>query len=132
MRGNELMHILKAQARGRVDADAGQFMPAITVNSFDLARQIAMHSDALFPGTDPMLEPDITAGRLVRLDFHIPAMTTQYGFVYLRNRTPSPAVTAFMTEMRAVEAALSAPGQSRSSRPVSLRKTSSRLAGRCR
>lgn len=108
LRGDQLLEVIRAKARGRVDPDTGDFMPAITVNSLDLARLIAMESDALFPGTASMIAPDVAAGRLVRLDFRIPVMATEYGFVYLRDRTLSPAARAFMVEMRAVEADLAA------------------------
>jgi DNA-binding transcriptional LysR family regulator len=98
--------VIRAKARGRIDPDTGDFMPAITVNSLDLARLIAMESDALFPGTASMVAQDVAGGRLVRLDFRIPVMATEYGFVYLRDRTLSPAARAFMDEMRAVEGKL--------------------------
>lgn len=104
LRGEGLVAMLKEKALGRLDPESGDFMPAITVNSLDLARLIAMESDALFPGTASMLAHDVAAGRLVRLDFRIPVMTTAYGFVYLRDRTLSPAARAFMDAMRAVEA----------------------------
>jgi DNA-binding transcriptional LysR family regulator len=110
LRGKALVTVLKEKALGRIDPESGDFLPAITVNSLDLARLIATESDALFPGTASMIAPDIAAGRLTRLDFWIPAMTTTYGFVYLRNRTLSPAARAFMDALRAVEAGLNAGG----------------------
>jgi hypothetical protein len=85
--------LLEQHGQGRTDPDSGDCLPAISVNSIDLARQIAMQSDALFPGTRAMPEHDMAAGRLVRLDFHIPPMATRYGFTFLTQRTsaPSPA-----------------------------------------
>jgi DNA-binding transcriptional LysR family regulator len=119
LRGQELVSLLKTKARGRFDSESGDFMPAVTVNSLDLGRLIAMESDALFPGTESMVAHDVAAGRLVRLDFQLPVMVTTYGFVYLRDRTLSPAARAFMDELRAAEGALSeAPrGAPRSSAP---------------
>lgn len=105
-----LVTALREKALGRIDPESGDFLPAVTVNSLDLARLIATESDALFPGTASMIAPDLAAGRLTRLDFWIPAMTTDYGFVYLRNRTLSPAARVFMDELCAAEAGLNAGG----------------------
>jgi DNA-binding transcriptional LysR family regulator len=89
---------------GRLNAQTGTFTPAVHVDSLALARQIARDSDVLFPGTASMLVDDVRAGRLVRLDFHIPAMRTEYGILTLRSRTLSPAARAFIEHLRNVEA----------------------------
>jgi DNA-binding transcriptional LysR family regulator len=79
------------------------------VNSFAIARRIARESDALFPGTLPMLAPDVEAGQLVLLDFHIPVMRTSYSLLmHLRDRSLSPAAQAFMDLLLAVEAEVAA------------------------
>ena len=88
---------------GTVDVRTGSFTPAVHVNTLALARQIARGSDALFPAPMSMLAEDIAAGRLVRLDFHIPAMRTTYGLVTLRDRSLSPAANAFIRHVRDVE-----------------------------
>lgn len=111
LRGRVLVAVIKDKARGRLDPETGEFLPAITVNSLDLARLIAMESDALFPGTASMLAHDVAAGRLAQLEFRIPVITTAYGFVYLRDRSISPAARAFMDELRAVEAELAAENE---------------------
>jgi DNA-binding transcriptional LysR family regulator len=130
VRGEALLAALGAKALGRLDPESGEFMPAVTVNSLDLARLIAMESDALFPATASMLAADVAAGRLVRLDFRIPPMATTYGFVYLRDRTLAPAARAFMDELRAVEAELAAaegeaPRTAQRSRAPQARRVSS-------
>jgi DNA-binding transcriptional LysR family regulator len=94
----------KGSAVGRLDPYKGTFAPAIMVNSLSLARQIACESNALFPGTAPMLAADQAAGRLVRLNFRIPIMRTNYGIVRRRDRTPSPALELFVKVLREVEA----------------------------
>jgi DNA-binding transcriptional LysR family regulator len=91
-------------ALGRLIPETGNFAPAIHVNSLSLAPRIARDSDALFPGTATMLAPDVEAGRLVTLDFHIPPMRTTHGIVTLKGRTLSPAARAFVETLRAVEA----------------------------
>lgn len=50
-----------------------------------------------------MLADDVNAGRLVRLDFHVPPMRTDYGILTLRNRSLSPAARAFIGHLREAE-----------------------------
>jgi DNA-binding transcriptional LysR family regulator len=91
------------EGAGSIDRETGNFAPAIHVNSLSLALRIARDSDALFPGTASMLSPDVETGRLVRLDFHIPAMRTNHGILTQRDRTHSPAARAFIETLKAVE-----------------------------
>jgi DNA-binding transcriptional LysR family regulator len=93
---------------GAFDAMSGDFLPAITVNSFAIARQIAAGTDALVPGAAPMLAADLAAGRLVKLDYASPEMRTYYAITTLRGRTPSPAALAFIEILREVEAEVAA------------------------
>ncbi len=93
---------------GAFDAMSGDFLPAITVNSFAIARQIAAGTDALVPGAAQMLAADLEAGRLVKLDYASPKMRTHYAITTLRGRTPSPAALAFIEILREVEAEVAA------------------------
>ena len=79
-------------------------MPQVLVNSVVLARLIAQESDMLVPGTAAMLADDVAAGRLVRLECSAPAMQTNNGVLYLRERTLSPAARVFIEALRQVEA----------------------------
>jgi len=88
---------------GAFDAMSGDFLPAITVNSFAIARQIAAGTDVLVPGAARMLAADIEAGRLVKLDYQPPEMRTHYSITTLRGRTPSPAALAFIEILLKVE-----------------------------
>jgi DNA-binding transcriptional LysR family regulator len=108
MRGDVATTAARGGALGSADPHTGDFTPAIHVNSYAIARQIARQSDALFPGTLSMLTPDVEAGQLVRLAFHIPVMRTSYRLMHLADRTLSPAAQAFMDLLLAVEAELMA------------------------
>ncbi len=79
------------------------FIPQILVNSLAHARLIAYDSDALFTGTAALLAEDMAAGRLVKLDCHVPEMRTTHGVLYLRGRTLAPAAKMFIETLRAVE-----------------------------
>lgn len=101
-------------AQAQLDSSAGaatlrdghvvtNFVPQILVNSLAYARLIARDSDALVTGTAALLAEDMAAGRLVKLDCHVPEMRTTYGVLYLRSRTLAPATKLFIETLRAVE-----------------------------
>jgi len=90
-------------ARLRDGPGVTNFIPQILVNSLAHARLIAHDSDALFTGTAALLAEDMAAGRLVKLDCHVPEMRTTYGVLYLRGRTLAPAAKLFIETLRAVE-----------------------------
>lgn len=100
---------------GRFDPDTGDFLPAITVDSLDLARRIAASTAAILPAVRGLVAADLRDGRLVQLDFHEPWMLTTYGVFWRSDRTPSPAVRAFVEELRAVESEISAESLERDS-----------------
>ena len=76
------------------------------VDTFRLVREIVLASDAVGMATANQAGPDERAGLLCRLPLTVPWLHTNYGFVRLKDRTPSPATLAFMTRVREVEAAL--------------------------
>jgi DNA-binding transcriptional LysR family regulator len=98
-------HIIPA---GNIDKATGDFMPPVTTSALRIAREIVLHSDAISIGIRSQIAGELADGRLAVIDFHPPWLVTNYGFVYLRNRSLSPAAMAFMEEMRAVEAEISA------------------------
>jgi DNA-binding transcriptional LysR family regulator len=86
------------------DAYGDDYTPQALVNSIAMARLIAQESDLLVPGTAAMLADDVSAGRLVRLECSAPAMRTNNGLLYLRERTLSPAARVFIQALQQVEA----------------------------
>jgi DNA-binding transcriptional LysR family regulator len=86
------------------------------VDTFRLVREIVGTSDAIGMATASQVVSDERGGLLCRLPLDLPWLHTNYGFMRLRGRTPSPAALAFMDKVREVEAALAgeAPGDERS------------------
>ena len=84
----------------------GPIAPTIRVDTFRLLREIVIHSEALGLATPSQTEADERAGLITRLPLELPWMHTHYGFVRLKDRTPSPVAMAFMETLREVEAAL--------------------------
>ena len=91
---------------GHFDPDTGDFLPSITVDSVDLGRRIAASTAAILPAVFGMVEADLRDGRLARLPFHEPWIQTGYGLFWRRDRTPSPAMRAFVEQLQVVESEL--------------------------
>jgi len=87
------------------------------VDTFRLVREIVISSDAVGMATASQLAPDEREGLLRRLPLTLPWLYTNYGFVQLKGRTPSPAALAFMDKVREVEAALAGDAPGMSGRP---------------
>jgi len=96
---------------GRIDKATGDFVPPIAVGSVRTARDIVLHSNALSVAMPALIADELMDGRLAVIDFHPPWLVSNYGFIYLRNRSLSPAARAFMEEMRKVEAEIAAAGK---------------------
>jgi DNA-binding transcriptional LysR family regulator len=96
-----------AQRRGNPtqpdDAYGQDYTPQVLVNTIAMARLVAQASDLLVPGTASMLADDVAAGRLVRLACTAPAMRTNNGLLYLRERTLAPAARLFMQTLKQLE-----------------------------
>ena len=91
---------------GKIDALTGDFMPAITI---DVPMQIAdllAGSDALALASLALMERDLDAGKVAVVPTSNVAFQAGYGFIYLKDRSLTPATRAYMDEVRAVEAAI--------------------------
>ena len=91
---------------GRIDALTGDFMPAITI---DVPLQIAdllAGSDALALASLALMERDLDAGKVAVVPTSKLAFQASYGFIYLKDRSLTPAALAYMEEVRAVEAGI--------------------------
>ena len=89
---------------GAYDPLTGDFIPAIEI---DVPMQIVKFvesSNVLALGNLSTFEQEISAGAIVPLPAHDPALRTRYGFIYLKERSLPPAVELYMREVRAVEA----------------------------
>jgi DNA-binding transcriptional LysR family regulator len=91
---------------GAQDPSRKGFAPAIEVNSIDTAKQVARHSNALFPGSWAMLAAEFARGELICLDYDSPELRTRAALVRMRDRTPSPVALKFMELIRKCEAEL--------------------------
>jgi DNA-binding transcriptional LysR family regulator len=90
-------------AAGWIDEANGDFVAAIQVDSVTAAVQVIVESEAIGVAPASLVERQLKSRTLVRLPLEEPWLRLNYGFIYLRDRTLSPAAEAFMTEVEAVE-----------------------------
>ena len=91
------------QVAGRIDPINGDFIPAIEIDVPIFLSELLINSDAIAPALISMVEDDFIAGKILPLLTNGFSMQTEYGFIYLKNRTLSPATLAFMQEIRGIE-----------------------------
>ena len=88
---------------GTIDPMNGDFVPAIEI---DVPFQVASFlkgSDAVAPATLTTMEQELRSGELVVLPTSGIPLRTNYGFIYLKNRSLPPAALAYMQEVRMIE-----------------------------
>lgn len=95
-----------AQSRLKLDPARGDMVPPLHVESIALAKRIVAAGDAVAALPFVLVRAELANGSLTALDWHPPWLHTNYGFVYPRDRTLSPATRAFIEEVRAIETAL--------------------------
>lgn len=98
-----------AQA-GAIDRDTGDYLPAIKVDSIQMAKDIVLASDAVSGAPMSFIAEEVAQGRLVPFRARAPWMQTGYGFVQRRGVVLSPAAEAFKAAVRKVEADIAAAG----------------------
>jgi len=87
-------------AAGSVDEFTGDFVPAVEMDvPMQLARLVE-GNDMLTFGTFSMVESDLESGRLAYLPTPQIDLRASYGFLFLRNRSLSPAAQAYMQAVR--------------------------------
>jgi len=79
---------------------------SIEVDMLGSGSQLVLQSDAVIGATFSMMEELLAAGRVRVLSDSIDDLRTRYGLILPRHRSLSPAATAFIDELEAVEAEL--------------------------
>jgi DNA-binding transcriptional LysR family regulator len=94
-------------AAGTIDPLNDDFVPAIEI---DVPMQLAKFlesSDALAVATLTIMQRELGAGEVVVAPTTGLELQSGYGFIYLKNRSLTPAALAYMQEVRSVEAEIS-------------------------
>ncbi len=88
---------------GTIDALTGDFIPAIMIDVPMQVADLLAGSDTLALASLALMERDLDAGKVVVVPTSKVAFQASYGFIYLKDRSLTPAALAFMEEVRAVE-----------------------------
>lgn len=91
---------------GSIDKTYGDFLSSILVDSFAAAKQVILESDGIGAAPPVVIAKQLDDGELCEIPFQAPWMRLNYGFIYLRDRSLSAAATAFISEVKAIEAKL--------------------------
>ena len=89
---------------GRIDTLNGDFVPAIEIDVPLALAELLANSDALTIASLALMEQDLEAGAVALVPTTGINIQAAYGFIYLRDRSLTPAALAYMQEVRAVEA----------------------------
>ncbi len=92
--------------QGKIDEKSGDLLPSVEVDDLDTARRVVLSSDSIGLAVPTQIADYVARGKLCALPFFAPWLHLQYGFVYRRDRLLSPAASAFMDEVRSLEAEL--------------------------
>jgi DNA-binding transcriptional LysR family regulator len=90
---------------GRVDAESGDFLPAIQLEVPMQIASFALGTDALIVAGYGLLEPELRAGAVVAVPMGEVGFRAAYGFIWLRHRSRSPATLAYIDAVREEERA---------------------------
>ena len=92
---------------GTFDRATRTFVPAFEVEIVGVAKRIVAESDAVGGALLTQIEREIDDGTLAVLPYRADWMRLDFGFIFLRGRSVSPAARAFMAEFRRLDAELS-------------------------
>lgn len=81
-----------------------RFRPRVVVDTVSAARDVVIASDGLAVTLPALIERELEDRLCVLLPIDLPWMRLNYGFVWKRGRTLSPAATIFMQLVRSIEA----------------------------
>ena len=92
-------------AAGDFDEATGYFVPKIVASSLSTSLRLVMENDIVGIAPLSVAEPWLENGRLRLVRLNAAWMRLNYGFVHDASKAPSPAVKAFMAQIRAAEKA---------------------------
>ena len=88
---------------GEIDPATGDLIPQVEISTPLQAIRFLKNSNAITLSTLTAMERELRSGEVVILPLTDFPIQTNYGFVYLENRSLPPAAIAYMQEVRAVE-----------------------------
>jgi DNA-binding transcriptional LysR family regulator len=96
----------RVASAGHVDPLTGHFLPAITLDSVELMREMVRETDAVSWAPTSLIDRELKAGTLVPLPLQTPWARLNYGIIRRSDRPATPAIDTFISELRSTEARL--------------------------
>jgi len=115
---------------GRTDRESGDYLPGLDTESFAVARNIVLGSDAVGLAPLLVLERDLRAQRIALLPYTSPSLRLRIGVFHARKRPPSRVAQLFTTQLKQVEATLRGREQRALARIDDLKRGTRRRAPR--
>ena len=97
--------------KAELDQSNGFLVPAVEIDDFLTARAIIANSNGFGVAIPTQIESQLEAGEFTLLDYPSPWLNPPLGFIFLRNRTVSPAAEVFMDIVVDVEKKISKRSQ---------------------
>ncbi len=114
---------------GTIDADTGDYLPPIKVESIQMAKDIVLAGDTVSMAPIACVAEEIAAGTLAVLGTRPEWMQTGYGLTWLRDGALTPAAEAFRQAIWSVEQEIAArESRSNGAKPPRVIATSRRTA----
>jgi DNA-binding transcriptional LysR family regulator len=107
---------------GRIDPLTGHFVPSILLDSVELMRRMVRETDAVSWSPFSLIAAEFRSGALVALPFHAPWARLNYGIIRRADQPATPAMEAFITQLKETEARRGADSGSPAPRPRRRRK----------
>jgi DNA-binding transcriptional LysR family regulator len=120
--GRAAPYFEKVASAGRVDPLTGHFIPSIMLDSVELMRRMVRETDAVSWSPPALIAEELLAGRLVALPFQTPWARLNYGIIRRADQPATPAMEAFITQLKETEAQLVEDSGSPAPRPHRRRK----------
>jgi DNA-binding transcriptional LysR family regulator len=89
------------------DRQLDRLHPRALVGSFATAKQIVLNGSALSAAIPFQIEREVREGLCVQLPINLPWLVLNYGFIFKKGRTLSPAAAEYMRIVREIENGIS-------------------------
>lgn len=93
--------------KSQIDKNAGALVPSIEVDDLGSARTIVANSNGIGVAVPIQIERELLLGELVILNYKKPWLNPSLGFIFLKNRSKSPASEKYIQYVLEIEEKLS-------------------------
>jgi DNA-binding transcriptional LysR family regulator len=95
-----------------IDINSGHLVPSVEIDDFATARMVVSQSNGIGAAIPSQIESELESGELILLNFQNPWISPVHGFIFLKNRSISPAAKMFMGNVLKLERAAEEKNQS--------------------